>query len=47
MGQTWNLKEMKKLVVELEEDPHDMMVYFDGGYNKETESSGARDCYLL
>ena len=31
---------MKKLVVELEEDPHDVMVYFDGGFNKETNQAG-------
>ncbi|WP_338470024.1 ribonuclease H family protein [Niallia sp. XMNu-256] len=40
MGQTWNLKEMKKLVTEIEEDPHDVMVYFDGGFNKGTNQAG-------
>jgi ribonuclease HI len=40
MGQSWNLKEMKKLVVEVEEDPHDVMVYFDGGFNLDTYQAG-------
>ena len=35
MGQAWNLKEMKKLVTEIEEEPHEVMVYFDGGFNKQ------------
>jgi ribonuclease HI len=40
MGQSWNLKELKKLVQEIEEDPHDLMVYFDGGFNKDTYEAG-------
>ena len=36
MGQSWNLKEMKKLIAEIEEDPHEVMVYFDGGFKKKT-----------
>ena len=37
---TWNLKEMKKLVTEVEEEPHEVMVYFDGGFNKQTLQAG-------
>lgn len=40
MGQVWNLKEMKKLVMEIEEDPHEVMVYFDGGFHKESNQAG-------
>jgi ribonuclease HI len=40
MGQNWNLKELKRLVQEIEEDPHDVMVYFDGGFNKDTYEAG-------
>ena len=40
MGQEWNLKEMKKLVTEVEEEPHEVMVYFDGGFNKQTLQAG-------
>lgn len=40
MGQSWKLKELKKLNEEIEEDPHDVMIYFDGGYNRESLQSG-------
>lgn len=40
MGQKWNLKEMKKLVTEIEEEPYEVMVYFDGGFNKQTLQAG-------
>lgn len=40
MGQNWSLKEMKKLVQEIEEDPHDLLVYFDGGFNRDTYEAG-------
>ena len=36
MGQSWNLKEMKKLMVEIEEDPHEVMIYFDGGFKPDS-----------
>jgi ribonuclease HI len=39
-GTTWRTKEMKKLLEEVEEEPHDLLVYFDGGYNKETKEAG-------
>lgn len=40
LGTTWNTKEMKKLLVEIEEEPHDLTVYFDGGFKKDTKQAG-------
>lgn len=40
-GTSWILKEMKKLLTEIADDPHDITVYFDGGYLKETNKAGA------
>lgn len=40
MGTSWTLKEMKKLTAEIEIEPHDAVVYFDGGFNKETYEAG-------
>ncbi|HEY2420706.1 MAG TPA: reverse transcriptase-like protein [Neobacillus sp.] len=40
MGTSWILKEMKKLLIEIEDDPHDIIVYFDGGFQKETNQAG-------
>ncbi|MEH7345232.1 reverse transcriptase-like protein [Bacillus sp. JJ1532] len=40
MGTSWNTKEMRKLLTEIEEDPHDLTVYFDGGFNKATYQAG-------
>lgn len=40
MGSSWTLKEMKKLTTEIEEDPHEVTVYFDGGFEKETNRAG-------
>lgn len=37
---TWLLKEVKKYLKELEEEPHHVTVYFDGGFQKETKKSG-------
>jgi len=39
-GTSWILKEMKKLLTEIEDDPHDITVYFDGGFHKETNQAG-------
>ncbi|MCM2531886.1 reverse transcriptase-like protein [Neobacillus pocheonensis] len=39
-GTSWILKEMKKLLTEIEEDPHEITVYFDGGFQKETNQAG-------
>ncbi|KAB7672985.1 reverse transcriptase-like protein [Bacillus sp. B1-b2] len=39
-GVSWSLKELKKLNEEIEEEPHDFTIYFDGGYHKETKTAG-------
>ncbi len=39
-GTSWILKEMKKLLTEIEEDPHDITVFFDGGFHKDTNQAG-------
>ncbi|MDP4161920.1 MAG: reverse transcriptase-like protein [Bacillota bacterium] len=40
LGTGWTLKEMKRLLTEIEEDPHDLVVYFDGGFQIETNKAG-------
>ncbi|MED3625058.1 reverse transcriptase-like protein [Neobacillus thermocopriae] len=40
MGVSWNMKEMRKLLLEIEEEPHDITLYFDGGFQKETYQAG-------
>lgn len=40
IGTSWILKELKKLVTEIEDDPHEITVYFDGGFQKETNTAG-------
>ncbi|MGJ7909448.1 ribonuclease H family protein [Neobacillus sp. LXY-1] len=39
-GTSWILKEMKKLLTEIEEEPQDITVYFDGGFQKQTNQAG-------
>lgn len=39
-GTSWLLKEMRKLLTEIEEDPHEITVYFDGGFRKESNQAG-------
>jgi len=39
-GTSWILKEMKKLLTEIEEDPHEITVFFDGGFQKESNQAG-------
>lgn len=39
-GVSWNLKELRKLLEEIEEEPHDFTIYFDGGYHKESKTAG-------
>jgi ribonuclease HI len=34
------MKEMKKLLAEIEEEPHDLTIYFDGGFDKNTNRAG-------
>ncbi|MCK1991246.1 reverse transcriptase-like protein [Peribacillus muralis] len=36
----WTKKELKKLLKEVEEEPQDVTVYFDGGYQKEKGMAG-------
>ncbi|KAB2333611.1 ribonuclease H family protein [Bacillus mesophilum] len=39
-GTSWTLKELGKLLEEIEEEPHDIVVYFDGGYDKQEQLAG-------
>lgn len=40
MGASWTLKQMKKLHEETEEGPHEVTIYFDGGFLKEENRAG-------
>lgn len=40
VGTSWTIKEFRKLLAEVEEEPHDLLIYFDGGYNKQTKKAG-------
>lgn len=40
IGTDWNLKQLRKLLTETEEDAADIIVYFDGGFKKETNQAG-------
>ena len=40
-GTIWTKKELKKLMAEIEDEPQDITVYFDGGFLKEEGLSGA------
>lgn len=40
IGTDWTLKEMKRLLEETEEEPHDAVLYFDGGFKKDTNEAG-------
>jgi len=37
---TWTLKELKELMKGIQTEPHNITVYFDGGFELETKSSG-------
>ncbi|WP_027408822.1 ribonuclease H family protein [Anoxybacteroides tepidamans] len=37
---TWTKKELIKLLREIESEPHDVIVYFDGGFDHETMEAG-------
>lgn len=39
-GTSWTVKEMRKLLAEIEEEPHDITMYFDGGFDKGTNRAG-------
>lgn len=36
----WNLKELKKQLEEIQTEPHNVSVFFDGGFNLKTKVSG-------
>ncbi|MCZ0702660.1 ribonuclease HI [Natronobacillus azotifigens] len=36
----WTMKEMKKFLTEIETEPHDIKVYFDGGFDLKQKKSG-------
>ncbi|KAB2496048.1 reverse transcriptase-like protein [Priestia endophytica] len=40
MNQSWTLKEMKKLLQEVKEQPHYVKAYFDGGFDLSTKKAG-------
>ncbi|MGJ7921847.1 reverse transcriptase-like protein [Neobacillus sp. LXY-4] len=40
LGTDWNLKQLRKLLAETEEEAFDIVVYFDGGFQKETNKAG-------
>ncbi|MDQ0155144.1 ribonuclease H family protein [Robertmurraya andreesenii] len=40
MNSSWSLKELRKLTAEIEEEPHDITVYFDGGFDKNVNEAG-------
>jgi len=37
---SWSKKELKKLLAELETEPHDIIVYFDGGFDQTSFAAG-------
>ena len=37
---TWMIKELKKYLKELETEPHNITLYFDGGFDIQTKASG-------
>jgi len=44
MGAEWTLKEMNKLGKQIEEEPQDIRIYFDGGYDLQTKEAGIGIC---
>ncbi|WP_316569858.1 reverse transcriptase-like protein [Neobacillus sp. YIM B06451] len=40
IGTEWSMKEMRRLLEETEEEPHDVVIYFDGGFMKDTNEAG-------
>ncbi len=44
MDAEWSLKEMKKLSKQVEEEPQEILVYFDGGYDVQTKEAGVGIC---
>ncbi|PFE06267.1 hypothetical protein COE15_12185 [Bacillus cereus] len=44
MGAEWTFKEMNKLGKQIEEEPQDIRIYFDGGYDLQTKEAGIGIC---
>ncbi|RHW42286.1 hypothetical protein D1B31_06605 [Neobacillus notoginsengisoli] len=40
IGTEWTLKEMKRLLEETEEEPSDVVLYFDGAFKKDSKEAG-------
>ena len=40
MNNRWNKKEFRQFMKGIETEPHDVIAYFDGGYNLETKQAG-------
>ncbi|WP_229683199.1 reverse transcriptase-like protein [Virgibacillus oceani] len=40
MGNEWTQKEFSKLKEQIEQEPHDIVVYFDGGFDRHTATAG-------
>ncbi|MFP3122995.1 ribonuclease H family protein [Ectobacillus funiculus] len=40
VGTHWTKKEAEKLARKIEEEPHDIVMYFDGGYDLQTRETG-------
>lgn len=40
LGTDWNLKQMRKLLADVEEEANDLVVFFDGGFKKESNQAG-------
>ncbi|ASS99820.1 MULTISPECIES: ribonuclease H family protein [Geobacillus] len=40
-GTVWSKKELQKLLEEIAGEPHEIVVYFDGGFDHETSQGGA------
>jgi ribonuclease HI len=41
---TWSMKELKKLIIKIEEEPHNIIVSFDGGFDRQTKIAGIGCC---
>lgn len=39
-GAAWTVKEAKRYIKEVEVEPHNVRIYFDGGYKRETSEAG-------
>lgn len=36
----WTVKELKRYLKEIETEPHDLTIYFDGGFDRDSQTSG-------